>query len=272
MMDLDGIRILAASPHWTATDQGTVMLWAQYYLDWLMISPLAAAERQRPNNHGDWFDVHPVLFALFIGDVDTARDVLERVGPDRIALQIEPDGTMPLEINRSDSLHYHEYTMRAFISLAEMARHVDGVDLWAYETPDGRSLRATLAYMEPYSTGAEPWPHFPGPVYELQVWNHMSMYRRSALAYWEPAYEALAQAVPQSDAPWMFKNAYAPPPDRAADVNDDWRVDFNDLTTLLAGWGPCPAPCPDPCSADVDADCDVDFADLTSVLTGWDPD
>ncbi|NNF43559.1 MAG: hypothetical protein HKN62_11040 [Phycisphaerales bacterium] len=50
----------------------------------------------------------------------------------------------------------------------------------------------------------------------------------------------------------------------AGDVDCDGIVDFLDLLTVLASWGPCPA-----CPADLDGDGFVGFLDLLTVLSGW---
>ncbi|MBT8485073.1 MAG: hypothetical protein HKO59_09670 [Phycisphaerales bacterium] len=50
-----------------------------------------------------------------------------------------------------------------------------------------------------------------------------------------------------------------------ADIDGSGVVDFPDLLTLLASWGPCPG-----CPADLDGNGDVDFVDLLSLLAAWD--
>jgi hypothetical protein len=58
-----------------------------------------------------------------------------------------------------------------------------------------------------------------------------------------------------------------PEPSYAAeDVNQDGKVDFQDLLLVLVAWGPCPG-----CPEDVDGDGEVDLEDLLLVLAGWDP-
>ncbi|NNF41933.1 MAG: DUF1028 domain-containing protein [Phycisphaerales bacterium] len=52
------------------------------------------------------------------------------------------------------------------------------------------------------------------------------------------------------------------------DLDDDGDVDFTDLLTLLAAWGPCPPP-PDACAADLDGDGLVGFVDLLTLLAAW---
>ncbi|MCZ6836861.1 MAG: M36 family metallopeptidase [Planctomycetota bacterium] len=49
------------------------------------------------------------------------------------------------------------------------------------------------------------------------------------------------------------------------DVDDDGVVNVPDLLTLLADWGPCPAPCP----ADIDGNGVVDVNDLLTLLANW---
>jgi hypothetical protein len=44
------------------------------------------------------------------------------------------------------------------MALARLGEHVD-VDLWRYETNDGRSIRKALDYLAPFGTGNRAWPH-----------------------------------------------------------------------------------------------------------------
>ncbi len=56
------------------------------------------------------------------------------------------------------------------------------------------------------------------------------------------------------------------PADCPADVDGDGAVDFDDLLSVIADWGPCPG-----CSADVDGDGTVDFDDLLATLAAFGP-
>jgi hypothetical protein len=47
---------------------------------------------------------------------------------------------------------------RSLRPTATRPRRVD-VDLWAYRTDDGRSIRKALDYLLPYATGDEKWTH-----------------------------------------------------------------------------------------------------------------
>jgi len=53
------------------------------------------------------------------------------------------------------------------------------------------------------------------------------------------------------------------------DLNGDGRINVADLLLLLGAWGPCPDPCPPPCSGDLDGDCRVGVMDLLGLLMNW---
>jgi hypothetical protein len=58
-----------------------------------------------------------------------------------------------------------------------------------------------------------------------------------------------------------------------ADIDCDGSVDLNDLSAVIANWGPCAAPCPPRCATDIApigaGDCQVNLADLLLVIANW---
>ena len=52
------------------------------------------------------------------------------------------------------------------------------------------------------------------------------------------------------------------------DINLDGAVGIDDFLTILADWGPCPAP-PASCPTDLDADGDTGIVDFLTVLANW---
>ena len=155
---LDGVTLLSRSPELTPQDKAGLRNWFTVYLQWLQTSRNGHDESDAKNNHGSWFDQQIVGIALFLGDKDIARKIAETAETKRVAVQIEPDGSEPLELVRTKSFSYSAFNLDALCRLADEARRV-GVDLWSYKSPQGGSIRAALDYLLPYAQGTEKWTH-----------------------------------------------------------------------------------------------------------------
>jgi hypothetical protein len=155
---LDADALLRNSTAWTAGDSARLQGWFRDYLAWLTNSELGQREANDKNNHGTWFDVQAASFALFVGDEARARQILLAARQRRIAAQIEPDGTMPRELRRTKSAGYTLYNTRAMIRIARLGEPL-GIDLWNFQTGDGRSLRKALDFLSAYVDPDKPWPH-----------------------------------------------------------------------------------------------------------------
>jgi len=155
---VDAVGLLAGSTHWAADDQQKMTAWAGDYFHWLTTSSIGLGEAAASNNHGTFYDVQAVSLALFIGNTDYAREKLLAAREQRIARQIEPDGKMPRELTRTLSFHYSLFNLAAELQLAALGRSA-GVDLWHYQTPDGRSILKAAEFLAPYADPARVWPY-----------------------------------------------------------------------------------------------------------------
>lgn len=153
----DGLALLAGSSAWTAADAKAMRAWLEKYYAWLNAHQNGKDERAAENNHGSWFDVQAVHLALVLGKTADAKKILADAPAKRLARQIEPDGRQPLELARTTSLNYSLFNLEALTQLARLGEHV-GVDLWSAPTPDGRTLRAAVRYVAPYTDPAAKWP------------------------------------------------------------------------------------------------------------------
>ncbi len=169
---VDNVGLLEESKSWTDEDRQGMHAWIGDFLAWLTTSKPGQNEAAATNNHSTWYDTQVIAHMLFTGKNDAAKKRLEAVKSDRIAKQIEPNGAQPRELARTLSLHYSVYNLEAFFRVAELGARV-GVDLWNYQTPDGRSIRKALDFMFPYIAGEEKWtyqqisPFDSGEVYPL---------------------------------------------------------------------------------------------------------
>jgi hypothetical protein len=155
---LDGVDLLAPSQSWTSTDQQALSSWMTDYFKWLTTSKIGREEGDASNNHGTFYDTQVVAIALFLGKTDVAHAVLKQACEKRIVKQIEPDGKQPRELARTLSFNYSVFNLRALTVLASLGQNA-GVDLWHYQTSDGRSLPAALKFIAPYADPAKEWPY-----------------------------------------------------------------------------------------------------------------
>jgi hypothetical protein len=153
----EGLALLAGSPVWTGADRAAFDDWLTEFHGWLTTSRNGRDERAADNNHGSWYDAQVAHLALVLGHNADAKKVLGEGLTLRLARQVEPDGSQPRELARTQSLGYSIYNLEALFVCARLAEHV-GVDWWSFATSDGRSLRSALAYLAPYVDPAKPWP------------------------------------------------------------------------------------------------------------------
>jgi len=189
---VDSVGMLAGSGSWTAADQQALQSWFRAYLRWLLKSKYGRDEARTKNNHATWYDVQVASFALFVGDQPTARDVLANAAARRIATQIEPDGRQPHELARTKSFSYSTMNLRGMFDLAALGEHV-GVDLWNFQTDDGRGIRRALDWLIPFATGKKQWRH--EQITGLHPEALRPLLRRAAAAYGHRPYEKLLEKL-----------------------------------------------------------------------------
>ena len=197
----DAIAMLRASPSWTESDESGVREWYAGYLDWLLNSELGKRERAARNNHGTWFAAQAAQYALVAGNTEVVEQMSRVVG-ERVTSQIEPDGSQPLEIERTRGLDYCCFNLRALMDLSTYAARV-GVDTFGFETDDGRSIRAALAFVKPYATQQEEWPYQQISPTRYNMFNQL--FRMSANRLDAPEYGEAALGMPEldEDDQWM---------------------------------------------------------------------
>jgi len=153
----DAASRLRSSKSWTAAKHDAFKAWFSDYLTWLLESPIGLDESDEHNNHGTYYDVQVVNYALFLGKNELAKKQLE-VTKKRIESQIKQDGSQPFEMSRTKSLGYCVMNLAGFFLLADFARQIQ-VDLWHYESPSGASLGKAFAYLKPYLAKEKVWTH-----------------------------------------------------------------------------------------------------------------
>jgi len=187
---LDAIELLRGATAWPPADEMALKTWFTQLLEWLRTNKQAKAEENAANNHGTWYDVQVARYAAFVDKPELVKTLAESAKQRRIAVQIESDGSQPKELARTKTFDYSMFNLHGLFDLATLARGV-GVDLFAYTTSDGRSIRKALDYMVPYADPARKWPGM-----QITPSKHdefVELLRRAGIAYHEPVYEQTLQ-------------------------------------------------------------------------------
>ena len=78
--------------------------------------------------------------------------------------------------------------LHAFFNLAFLAENV-GIDLWNYESSDGRSIKAALDYLIPYALQKAEWQYSKILGWEEDLYMIYYLLRVASEKYSKPSYE-----------------------------------------------------------------------------------
>lgn len=190
---VDAIGMLQASNVLTAAELVTIKNWFASYLNWMLNSKNGRDERAARNNHGIWYDMQVLSFSLFLDQKDFAKTYTDTMLK-RIAMQIEPDGRQPLELERTTALGYSTFCLEAWFKAAILAAHT-GADCWHYQSADGRSLKKALDWLLPYAIGEKKWEYQQIKEY-TEIEKMYFLLREAAKRYGDASYAA---ALPKAD-------------------------------------------------------------------------
>lgn len=131
--------------------------WFAEYLNWLTTDSMAISAGFTRQNHANYYNHQVVGIMMYLGKNEEAKAVVEDAKQSRIADQILPNGEQPREMGRTKSVSYASENLWLLTDLVLMGQKL-GVDLWAYETVDGRSMKQAYDYLVPFVSGKEKWP------------------------------------------------------------------------------------------------------------------
>src|SRR5262245_43879258 len=194
---VDAVGLLAGAKAWTETDQHGLQDWFDRFLRWMLESKHGREEAAAKNNHGTYYDLQVVSFALFLEKRELATNTLKTARQKRIAAQIEPDGRQPLELARTRAWSYSVGNLDGLMQLARLGENVR-LDLWNYQTNDGRSIRRAFDFLLPFALTDKKWPY-----QQLGDWPPEMLFpliRRAAAKIENPSYKSLLSKIPATGA------------------------------------------------------------------------
>ena len=193
---IDAMGIVEASPSWTETDEAGLKQWTRDFTVWAETHRFGEVQRNEPSNHGTNYDFMFTAFGLYNGDLASAEKNYLNYVNDRMLGQIAEDGSNPLEMLRANNRLYHRYNINRAMELAAVGRGLGGVDLFDYETEDGRSLRLALDYFLPYMLGDKEWDKWPGEEFPLELSTYYMVLRSAAVYFADPTLLEQANRLP----------------------------------------------------------------------------
>jgi hypothetical protein len=194
---VDSIGLLEGSKSWTQIDQKGLQDWFDKYLTWMIKSKNGREEAAAKNNHGTIYDVQLVSFALFVGKNDIAKKQLEGVTKERIAKQIDGDGRQPLELERTKSWNYSTMNIDGFVTLAELGENI-GIDLWTFQTKDGRGIRKAIEFLYPFLNKDNKWKY--EQIEGFDANRLLPIMRRAARQYSDEKFTKMMSLIPKMEA------------------------------------------------------------------------
>ncbi len=180
----DAAALLEGSQAWKVSDHKSLQDWYAKYLDWLLTSKYGKDEHAAKNNHGTWYYAQVIDFALFTGNLQAAKGLAEE-SKMRIDSQINNEGKMQLELDRTRGLSYSSMNLVGWTTVARLANQV-GVDIWNYKNKQNASIRTAIDWLLPYALGDKTWPY-----QQITPYSKEQMYTLLLLAkevYKDPAY------------------------------------------------------------------------------------
>lgn len=191
----DAAGLLEGSNAWKEQDIKLLKQWYTSFLNWMLTSKNGGEEHRAKNNHGTWYYVQVIDFALFTGDKARAKQLaIESIK--RLDSQLTKDGKQPLELERTKALGYSTMNLRGWFEAARLAGEA-GVDLWNYKTSKGADLRTALNWLMPYALSEKPWPYK-----QIEKYDAHEMYPlllQAADKYNDPKYLVKANAIGSKD-------------------------------------------------------------------------
>jgi hypothetical protein len=155
---IDSLLLLKSVDMVDRTHLRDMRIWFGQYVTWLLTSDFGTKAKAKKNNHGVYYDAQLAHILMFAGRCDLAKKVVQS-GYNRTKDQIHKSGLMPYEKERTQSLFYHAFNLRAFLRLTHYGRQLD---LDIYNKTKGKksgSIKNSVDFVASYAGRVEDWPY-----------------------------------------------------------------------------------------------------------------
>ena len=160
------IEAMEASPALPASEVTGLQQWFADYTVWMRTSKNGLEEAAAGNNHAVAYWLQVAVFAQFTGDETNLAECHRRFTTVFIPKQMASDGSFPAELKRTKPYGYSIFQLDNMATLCQVLSTPE-LDLWQFTLPDGRGIRAGVAFLYPYLADKSTWPHKP----DVMAWD-----------------------------------------------------------------------------------------------------
>ena len=131
--------------------------WFTDYLKWLTTHQYGNDEMNTKNNHGTCWTMQVASYATLTSDTSLLNFCRERYKTVLLPNQMADDGSYPLEIKRTKPYGYSIFNLDAMVMVCHILSDPK-IDLWNFQTPEGKSIHKGLEFLYPYVKDKSAWP------------------------------------------------------------------------------------------------------------------
>jgi len=161
--------------------------WFGDYTEWMISSKNGKEEATAKNNHAVAFWLQVSVFARFTRDEPRLAECRRQFKDVFVAKQMAEEGGFPLELKRTKPYAYSIFQLDNMTTLCQVLSTPQD-NLWQFESPEGRSIRKAVAYLQPFLADKSKWPLKP----DVQAWegwpSRQPALLFAGLAFNEPKY------------------------------------------------------------------------------------
>jgi hypothetical protein len=153
---MDSLALLQPTDALSDAENEAVRAWYNDYLNWLLTSRHGFEEGNAHNNHGTFYSAQVVAYALYTNRQDVARRELDITRIRRIAGQIDREGKLIAELERTRPSGYTNFALEAFGYLGRYGE-LTGQKVWEHGE-DSHSIAQGYRFVARYVNG-DKWPY-----------------------------------------------------------------------------------------------------------------
>lgn len=160
----------------SADETAGLRKWFADYVEWMNTSKPGQQERDAKNNHATCWVAQAAEFAAFAGNTEISESCRKRFKEVIVPNQIADDGSFPLEIARTKPYGYCIFNLDAMATVCQILSTPED-NLFAFESPEGRSFAKAMAFMFPFIADKSKWPY----KHDVEYWDDWPVRQPSLL-------------------------------------------------------------------------------------------